>query len=88
METDANTTTETLSRFVQLIGRDPALLQRFCQMAQMSPVRRANAVHILAEQMAAAGKEARLIAAFRLFANEKVFEAAIASLHECGYIQE
>ncbi len=88
MDADANRTNETLSRFVQLIGRDPALLQRFCQMAQMSPVRRANAVHVLAEQMAAAGKDPRLIAAFRLFGNEKVFEAAIASLRECGYLPD
>ena len=88
MKTNADSALETLARFVQAIGRDDALRQRFSQIAKLSPVQRSNEIHIMAEQMAAERKDPELIALFRLFADTKVFEAAMLALRECGYIKE
>ena len=88
MKTDRDSPLEGLARFVQVIGRDTALVQRFCQLAKLSPVQRANEIHIMAEQMNAERKDPELVALFRLFADARVFEAAMAALRECGYVRE
>lgn len=85
MNPDADTALEALTRFVQVIGRDAALRQRFHQLAELSPVQRSNEVHIMAEQMTAEHKDPELVAVFRLFADARVFEAALLALRECGY---
>jgi hypothetical protein len=88
MSTDADSALEGLARFVQTIGRDPALRQRFCRLANLSPVQRSNEIHIMAEQMAAEHKDPELVALFRLFADARVFEAAMLAMRECGYVKE
>ena len=87
MKTDANSALDSLARFVQVIGRDTAIRQRFCGLANLSPVQRANEIHIMAEQMSAGRKDPELVALFRLFADARVFEAGIVALRECGYIE-
>jgi hypothetical protein len=84
---DADSALDSLARFVQVIGSDGALRQRFRRLANLSPVPRANEIHIMAEQMAAEHKDPELVAIFRLFANAEVFEAAVVALRECGYIE-
>ena len=42
----------------------------------------------MAEQMAAEHKDPELVALFRLFADARVFEAAMLALRECGYVKE
>ena len=73
---------------IQVIGKDTALRQRFCRLANRSPVQRSNEIHIMAEQMAAEHKDPELVALFRLFADGKIFEAAMLALRECGYVKE
>jgi hypothetical protein len=77
-----------LARFVQVIGKDTALRRRFCRLASLSPIQRANEIHIMAEQMTAERKDPELVALFRLFADARVFEAAMLALRECGYVKE
>ena len=88
MKTDANSVLESLARFVQVIGRDDTLRERFCGLANLSPVQRANEIHIMAEQMTAERKDPELVALFRLFADARVFDAALVALRECGYIKD
>ena len=85
MNTDADSALEGLARFVQVIGGDAALRQRFCRLAELSPVQRANEIHIMAEQMTAECRDPELVRLFRLFADARVFEAALVALRECGY---
>ena len=87
MKTDANSVLESLARFVQVIGGDTNLRQRFCGLANLFPVQRANEIHIMAEQMTAERKDPELVALFRLFADARVFEAGMVALRECGYIE-
>jgi hypothetical protein len=84
---DADSALDSLARFVEIIGNDSALRQRFCRLASFSPVQRANEIHIMAEQMAAEHKDPELVAVFRLFADARVFEAAVVALRECGHIE-
>jgi hypothetical protein len=79
---------DELARFVQVIGKDTALRQRFCKLASLSPIQRANEIHIMAEQMTADHKDPELVALFRLFRDGRVFEAAMLALRECGYMKE
>ena len=88
MKADADSVLESLARFVQVIGRDAALRQRFCALANLSPIQRSNEIHIMAEQMAAGRKDPELVALFRLFAEARVFEAGMVALRECGYIED
>ena len=88
MKTDANSVLESLARFVQVIGGDTTLRQRFCGLANLFPVQRANEIHIMAEQMTAERKDPELVALFRLFADARVFEAAMVTLREWGYIKD
>ncbi len=88
MKPDADPTLDSLARFVQVIGRDRALRQRFCQLASLSPIQRSNEIYILAAQMTAEHKDPDLVAIFKLFADARVFEAGIAALRECGYIKD
>lgn len=87
MKPDADSALDNLTRFVQVIGSDSALRQRFSQLANLSPAQRANEIHIMAEQIAAEHKDPELVAIFRLFADARVFEAAVVALRECGYME-
>jgi hypothetical protein len=84
MKPDADATLESLARFVQVIARDKALRERFGELARLSPIQRANEIHITAEQMAAEGKDPELVRVFRLFADPRVFQAGMDALRECG----
>ncbi len=88
MKPDADSALECLARCIEVIGRDEALRQRFGRLAGLSPVQRANEIHIMAEQMTAERKDAELVAVFRLFADARVFEAGTAALRECGYLRD
>jgi hypothetical protein len=88
MKTDADSALEGMARFVQVIGRDTALRQRFCRLAGLSPIQRSNEIHVMAEQMTAEHKDPELVALFRLFADARVFEAAMLALRECGYVKD
>ena len=78
---------DDLSRFLQVIGSDTTLKKLFCQLAALSPVQRQNEIHLMAERMDAANKDRELVRVFTLFADARVFEAAMAALRECGYIK-
>jgi len=88
MKTDSDPALEGLARFIQAIGRDNALRERFCRLANLSPVQRSYEIHILAEQMTAERKDPGLVALFRLFADARVFGAALVALRECGYVED
>ena len=85
---DADVAFENLARLVQVIGRDPKLRGWFCGLVKKSPVQRTNAIHIMAERMAADRKDADLIACFRLLADARVLEATRLALRECGSIKD
>lgn len=87
MDLSTNAALDTLTRCVQVIGRDPSLRQRFCELAALPPTERALEIHNLAEQMVAEHKDPDLVAVFRLFADERVFEAGMTALRECGYLE-
>lgn len=87
MKPNADSALDDLARFVQVIGSDGALRQRFCQLAALSPIQRSNQIHIMAEQMAAEHKDPELLAVFRLFADPRVFEAGMVALREAGYVE-
>jgi hypothetical protein len=88
MKPDADSALDDLVRFVQVIGSDSALRQRFCQLASLSPVQRSIEIHIIAAQMMAERKDPELVDVFRLFADARVFEAGMVALRECGYITD
>ena len=88
MKMDVDSTLDSLARFVQVVGSDDALRQRFCRLASLSPVQRSNEIHIMAEQMNAEGKDSELVSLFRLFGDSRVFEAAMVALRECEYIRD
>ena len=88
MNAKSDSALEHLTRFVQVIGRDAALRKRFWQIAKLSPAQRFNEIYILAEQMTAERKDPALVAVFRLFADARVFEAAMIALRQCGYGEE
>jgi hypothetical protein len=88
MKTDADSALEGLSRFVQVIGRDTALRQRFGRLAGLSPIQRSNEIHVMADQMTTEHKDPELVALFRLFADARVFEAAVVALRECVYVKD
>ena len=88
MHTDADSALEGLTRFVQVIGRDAALRQRFQRLAERSPVQRANEIHIMVEQMTAEHQDPDLVRLFRLFADARVFKAALVALRECGHTED
>ncbi len=88
MNKDTDATLETLARFVQVIGRDHSLTHRFWQLAGLSPIQRSNEIHIMAEQMMAEDKDPELVTVFRMFGDERVFEAAVVAMRECGYIEK
>lgn len=86
MRPDADSALHSLARFVQVIGRDSGLRQRFCQLACLSSNQRSIEIQIMAAQMTAERKDPELVAVFRLFADATVFEAGMIALRECGYI--
>ena len=88
MNSNPDSALEGLSRLVQVIGGDTAIRQRFCRLAGLTPLQRANEIHILAEQMAVERKDPELVALFRLFADARVFEAAMVAMRECGYLED
>ncbi len=79
---------DSLARFVQVIGSDSVLRQRFCRLATLSPTQRSNEILLMAEQMAADRKDQDLVVAFRLFADSRVFEAGMVALREGGYVKD
>ena len=88
MKTYADSALEGMARFVQVIGRDASLRQRFCRLAGLSPIQRSNEIHVMAEQMTAEHKDPELVALFRLFADARVFDSAMLALRECGYVKD
>jgi hypothetical protein len=88
IEPDADSALDSLARFVSVIGSDRVLRRRFCRLATLSPIQRSNEVHIMAEQMAAEHKDHDLVAAFRLFADPRIFEAGMVALRDGGYIND
>ena len=87
MKPDADLAFDNLARFVQVIGRDSALRQRFCTLAGLPPVQRSNEILMMATQMATEGKDPELVDVFKLFADARVFELGMVALRECGYIR-
>jgi hypothetical protein len=87
MNTDTDAVFEGLTRLVRVIGNDDALCGRFCQLANLSTVQRANEIYILAEQISAEQQDPELVALFKLFADDRIFAAAMAALKECGYVE-
>jgi hypothetical protein len=87
MKSDADITVDCLVRFIRVIGTDGALREQFCQLAELSPVQRSNQIHIMAEQMAGHRKDSELAKVFRLFGDARVFDAAMITLREGGYIR-
>ncbi len=88
MKPNADSALDDLARFVQVIGRDNGLRQRFCSLAGLSPTQRSNRIRIMAAKMTAEHKDPELVAVFRLFADTRVFEAGMVALRECGYIKD
>ena len=88
MKPQAESALDSLARFVQVIGSDGDLRQRFCQLASLSAIQRSNEIHVMAAQMTAERKDPELVAVFRLFADSRVFEAGMVALRECGYITD
>jgi hypothetical protein len=88
MKPDADSALDSLARFVQVIGSDSVLRRRFFWLATLSPIQRSNEIHIMAEQMAAERKDQDLAAAFRLFADPRVFEAGMVALRQGGYTND
>jgi hypothetical protein len=88
MKTNTDSALEGLARLVQVIGKDISIRQRFCRLASLTPVQRSNEIHIMAEQMGAERKDPELVALFRLFADARVFEAAMVAMRECGYLED
>jgi hypothetical protein len=84
MNRDADAALESLARLVLVVGGDAALQQRFSRLAKLSPVQRANEIHIMAEQMSSEKKDPEMVAVFRLLADARVFEAALVALRESG----
>ena len=87
MNTDTDAVFEGLTRLVRVIGDDDALCGRFCQLANLSTIQRANEIYILAEQLTAERQDPELVGLFKLFADDRIFAAAIAALRECGYVE-
>ncbi len=84
MSIDPDSALDNLAAFIDAIATDAKLRVRFCEIAKMSPAQRSIQIHTIAHQMAAAGEDADLISSFRLLADPRVFEAAIAALRDCG----
>jgi hypothetical protein len=86
MNTDTDAVFEGLTRLVRVIGNDDALCERFCQLDNLSTIQRANEIYILVEQITAEQQDPELVALFRLFADDRIFAAAMVALRECGYL--
>jgi len=84
---DADIRVDCLVRFIRVIDTDAALRERFCQLAELSPVQRSHQIHIMAEQMAGRWKDSELVDLFLLFGEARIFNAAMLGLRECGYIR-
>ena len=88
MNSDTNLAVDHLVRFIQVIGTDVRLRDRFCRLAELSPVQRAKEIHMMAEEMTMGRRRpSQLPDLFRLFADTRVFNAAMMALQECGYIE-
>jgi hypothetical protein len=84
MSANADSALDNLAAFVQAIAGEPALRERFCRIAKMSPAQRFNEIQIMAHRMAVDGEDAELIASLRLLTDARVFGAAMAALRDCG----
>ena len=82
MALTTDTALNNLTRMVQVIGRDQKLRLWFAAVTQRSAVDRRNEIFAVSERMRAEGKDADLVASFRLLADSRVFEAARLALQE------
>jgi len=80
----ADSAFDTLARFVQLTGSDPAMQRQFSMWSRMASVQRRNEIYVTTEQMRARGEEADLVAVFGLLADDRVFDAVCLALRESG----
>jgi hypothetical protein len=88
MKPNADSALDSLARLVQVIGSDSELRQRFYRLATLPAIQRSDEIHIMAEQMVAERKDQDVVAAFRLFADPRVFEAGMVALREGNYTND
>ena len=77
---DADLALDNLARFVQVIGRDPRLIEWFRSLESMAPARRGREILRMAERIAGECKDPGLSASFKLLADQAVFDAARVAL--------
>ena len=82
MSTSVDTALDNLTRIVQVVRRDRKLRRWFDSLSQMSALERSKAIFAMSEQMVAESEDADLVAAFRLLADARVFEAACEALFD------
>ena len=71
---------DNLVRFVQVIGRDPKLLEWFRSLENKSPAQRSVEILAMGERIAREQKDPDLAASFKLLAEPTVFDALRAAL--------
>src|SRR5687768_912739 len=71
---------DNLVRFVQVIGRDPKLLEWFRSLENKSPAQRSIEILAMEERIAREQKDPDLAASFKLLAEPTVFDALRAAL--------
>jgi hypothetical protein len=82
MKTTPDTALDNLTRIVQVVRHDRALRQWFAALSQQpAPARRA-AIFGMCEQMAARNEDPGLVTAFRLLADDNVFDATRLALNQ------
>lgn len=86
LDLDLDAVYEDLARTLQVIGESEVLRARFCELAGMTAQQRIVVIELMASQMAAEHESPALIGTLRLFADSRVFDAALATLKKCGYI--
>lgn len=77
---DADLALDNLARFVQVIGRDPRLIEWFHSLENMEPARRGHEILLMAERIGHECNDPGLIASFKLLADRAVFDAARVAL--------
>lgn len=86
MTDHADSAFDSLTKLVQVIGRDRNLFEWFRQLDQMSADERRNQIFRISDQMTAAEKDPDIVKAFRLLADPRMFDAARLALQDSGYI--
>jgi hypothetical protein len=82
MAINVATVIDGLTNLTWAISKDRKLRQWFDGLAKKSVWDRRNAVYAMCEKIASEGMGPDLVAAFRLLANPKVFDAACNALYE------